>query len=98
MVKPAGTGKPKLVISARLAPFPPSSARIEASPSVPLGPNEYTYFSAMTSASLLTVPARHDKHARLPLPASARHARVQGTSGAIYQSIILASSEATSSG
>src|SRR4051812_7136434 len=46
MVKPAGTGRPKLVISARLAPLPPSRFFIDAAPSVPLGPNEKTYFSA----------------------------------------------------
>src|SRR6476659_7262947 len=42
MVKPGGTGRPRLLISARLAPLPPSSARIPALPSaVPL-PKEYT--------------------------------------------------------
>ncbi|MNS58100.1 hypothetical protein D3C72_910070 [compost metagenome] len=33
MVKPGGTGSPALVISARLAPLPPSRSFIEALPS-----------------------------------------------------------------
>jgi hypothetical protein len=33
MVKPGGTGRPMRVISARPAPLPPSSSRIEPSPS-----------------------------------------------------------------
>jgi len=32
-VKPGGTGRPRLLISARLAPLPPSSSRISARPS-----------------------------------------------------------------
>src|SRR5215204_1820758 len=34
MVNPGGIGRPRRVISARLAPLPPSSSRCEASPSV----------------------------------------------------------------
>ena len=40
MVKPAGTGRPSLAISARLAPLPPSVFFIVASPSVPCGPKK----------------------------------------------------------
>ena len=34
MVKPWGTGIPRLVISARFAPLPPSNSRMEPLPSV----------------------------------------------------------------
>ena len=40
MVKPEGTGRPSLAISARLAPLPPSAFFIVASPSVPCGPKK----------------------------------------------------------
>ena len=43
MVKPWGTGRPMLVISARLAPLPPSSSRMLALPSE----KRYTYFVAI---------------------------------------------------
>ena len=40
IVKPGGTGIPRVVISARLAPFPPSRALISASPSALPSPKE----------------------------------------------------------
>src|SRR5262245_60234073 len=43
MVRPGGTGKPSPAISARLAPLPPSSAFIDASPSARPPPKKYTY-------------------------------------------------------
>src|SRR5688500_8009903 len=46
MVNPAGTGRPALVISARLAPLPPSRSRIERSPSALPSPKKYTCFFA----------------------------------------------------
>src|SRR5687767_4517969 len=42
MVKPAGTGTPRRVISARFAPFPPSRFFFEASPSARPPPKKYT--------------------------------------------------------
>jgi hypothetical protein len=47
--EPGGTGMPRLVISARFAPFPPRTAFISAFPSalVLLPPKRYTYFFAM---------------------------------------------------
>src|SRR5262245_6508877 len=48
MMKPGGTGSPKLVISARLAPLPPSRSFRSLLPSA----KSYTYFS-------VTVPAFH---------------------------------------
>ena len=47
MVKPGGTGNPIDAISAKLAPFPPSSSRIEALPSV-FRPKANTYFFEAT--------------------------------------------------
>src|SRR3954454_24156871 len=44
MVKPGGTGSPMRLISARLAPFPPSSGFMVPLPAAFLLPNEYTYF------------------------------------------------------
>src|SRR5579872_4950005 len=43
MVKPGGTGRPALVISARPAPFPPSSSFILPLPSALPPPKKYTY-------------------------------------------------------
>src|ERR1051326_6791614 len=45
MVKPGGTGRPMRLISARLAPFPPSKGFMLPSPSAFLFPNKSTYFS-----------------------------------------------------
>src|SRR2546421_6821751 len=44
MVKPAGTGRPMLVISARLAPLPPRRFFMSALPSALPPPKKYTYF------------------------------------------------------
>src|SRR4051812_18349534 len=43
MVKPGGTGRPRLAISARLAPLPPSKSRISAFPSALPSPNVNTH-------------------------------------------------------
>ena len=44
IVNPAGTGRPSLAISAKLAPLPPSVFFIVASPSVPCGAKEIDEF------------------------------------------------------
>src|ERR1700761_254556 len=61
IVKPGGTGRPRLAISARLAPLPPSKSRNPALPSALPSPNVNTHlldFTASTAgfgaASLLT--------------------------------------------
>src|ERR1700741_2568816 len=52
MVKPGGTGRPRLAISARLAPLPPSRSRRPALPSALPSPNVYTHlFALMASVS-----------------------------------------------
>src|ERR1700736_3328018 len=43
MVKPGGTGRPRLAISARLAPLPPSRSRRPALPSALPSPNVNTH-------------------------------------------------------
>src|SRR5689334_14003022 len=45
MVKPGGTGRPRLAISARLAPLPPSSSFIDAEPSALPSPKRYSHFA-----------------------------------------------------
>ena len=45
IVKPGGTGNPKLLISASPAPFPPRRSRIPVLPSARPSPNSYTNFS-----------------------------------------------------
>src|ERR1700722_10331583 len=47
-VKPGGTGRPRLAISARLAPLPPSRSRRPALPSALPSPNVYTHLPAFT--------------------------------------------------
>src|SRR3546814_17131934 len=42
MVKPGGTGRPRLAISARLAPLPPSRSRMLARPSARTSPKPLT--------------------------------------------------------
>src|SRR6478736_6006370 len=44
MVKPGGTGRPRLAISARLAPLPPRRSRRPALPSALPSPNVNTHF------------------------------------------------------
>src|ERR1700757_3023461 len=51
MGKPAGTGKPILVISASPAPFPPRRSRQVPSPSALPAPNKYTHFFTVVLAS-----------------------------------------------
>src|SRR4029079_9983921 len=48
MVKPGGTGKPRLAISARLAPLPPRRSRRPAFPSALPSPKVNTHFPALT--------------------------------------------------
>src|SRR5882724_12456677 len=56
MVKPGGTGRPRLAISARLAPLPPNRSRNSALPSALPSPNVNTHLPAFTAgAALLTV-------------------------------------------
>src|SRR5258708_37916716 len=55
MVKPGGTGSPRLAISARLAPLPPSKSRNPALPSALPSPNVNTHLPdfAASAAGLL---------------------------------------------
>src|SRR5207247_9883757 len=46
IVKPGGTGKPRLAISARFAPLPPSSSRIALLPSARPSPKVNTHLPA----------------------------------------------------
>src|SRR3979411_1884325 len=61
MVKPGGTGSPKLAISAGLAPLPPSKSRRSALPSALPSPNVNTHlpdFAASAAGlSATTLPA-----------------------------------------
>src|ERR1700687_5257999 len=50
MVKPGGTGKPRLAISARLAPLPPSKSRRPALPSALPSPNVDTHLPDFTAS------------------------------------------------
>src|SRR4051794_15878420 len=54
MVKPGGTGSPRLAISARLAPLPPSKSRNPALPSALPSPKLYTHLPdfAVSAAAL----------------------------------------------
>src|SRR5215212_7799840 len=59
MVKPGGTGRPRLAISARLAPLPPSKSRISALPSALPSPNVNTHlpdFAPVAGFSATTLP------------------------------------------
>src|SRR5205823_249226 len=53
MVKPAGTGRPILVISARPAPLPPRRSRQVPSPSALPAPKKYTHFFTVRLACRL---------------------------------------------
>src|ERR1700720_3974680 len=48
MVKPGGTGSPRLAISARLAPLPPSKSRKPALPSALPSPKVNTHLPDLT--------------------------------------------------
>src|SRR6185437_13162928 len=50
MVKPGGTGKPRLAISARLAPLPPSRSRMLARPSALPSPKVKTHLFDFAAA------------------------------------------------
>src|SRR5579863_10519464 len=54
MVKPGGTGNPRLAISARLAPLPPSRSRRPASPSALPSPKVNTHLPDFATATLPT--------------------------------------------
>src|SRR5690606_4815428 len=58
MVKPAGTGMPRLTISARFAPLPPSRLRMLRSPSATFPPKKYTIFLADIVILLLSLYER----------------------------------------
>src|SRR3954451_1750856 len=51
MVKPGGTGRPRLAISARLAPLPPSRSRISALPSALPSPKVKTHLPGFAAAA-----------------------------------------------
>src|ERR1700684_3705809 len=50
MVKPGGTGRPRLAISARLAPLPPSRSRSPALPSALPSPKVNTHLPDFTAS------------------------------------------------
>src|SRR6267143_1614356 len=50
MVKPGGTGRPRLAISARLAPLPPRRSRSPALPSALPSPKVNTHWPDLTPA------------------------------------------------
>ena len=52
-VNPGGTGIPKIFISARFAPLPPSKFFISALPSALPSPNRYTYFTILNPLYLV---------------------------------------------
>src|ERR1700686_894490 len=51
IVKPGGTGSPRLAISARLAPLPPSKSRNPALPSALPSPNGNTHLPDFTASA-----------------------------------------------
>src|ERR1700722_1550980 len=51
MVKPGGTGRPRLAISARLAPLPPSRSRRPALPSALPSPKVNTHLPDFTASA-----------------------------------------------
>src|SRR6201996_2654295 len=51
MVKPGGTGRPRLAISARLAPLPPSKSRNPALPSALPSPKVNTHLPDFTAST-----------------------------------------------
>src|SRR5215470_2435051 len=53
MVKPGGTGRPRLAISARLAPLPPNRSRSSALPSALPSPKVKTHLPGFTAAAAL---------------------------------------------
>src|SRR6266481_980788 len=53
MVKPGGTGRPRLAISARLAPLPPNRSRNSALPSALPSPKVKTHLPAFTACGAL---------------------------------------------
>jgi hypothetical protein len=69
---PGGTGMPRLVISARPAPLPPSSSFIVPLPSALPSPKKYTYF-AMALLVAMQVNSSRRCRASSPLRASARY-------------------------
>src|SRR3984957_16832686 len=52
MVKPGGTGRPRLAISARLAPLPPSRSRRPALPSALPSPNVNTHLPDFAASAV----------------------------------------------
>src|SRR5258708_37986258 len=53
MVKPGGTGRPRLAISARLAPLPPNRSRNSALPSALPSPKVKTHLPGFTACGAL---------------------------------------------
>src|SRR5215475_16038468 len=51
MVKPGGTGRPRLAISARFAPLPPRRLRMSARPSALPSPKVKTHFPAFGASA-----------------------------------------------
>ena len=58
MVKPGGTGTPRLVISASSHPLPPSRWRSALDPSALPAAKKYTYFGARVDVLLGRFPVR----------------------------------------
>src|SRR4051812_15467752 len=58
MVKPGGTGRPRLLISARLAPLPPNRVRRSARPSAAPAPKLYTHRIIAPVPYMVELPCR----------------------------------------
>src|SRR5690349_16449043 len=87
MVKPGGTGRPRLLISARLAPLPPSRFFISALPSALPSPKPYTHFAiSQVPRSFSHSLSRREREG----PNAAGVGRVRGTLTAVLVLPILA--------
>src|ERR1700722_7692028 len=60
MVKPGGTGRPRLAISARLAPLPPNRSRMAALPSALPSPNVNTHLPDFAAPPSIAEPSGFD--------------------------------------
>src|SRR5262245_41284604 len=80
MVKPGGTGMPRLVISASSEPLPPSNGRSALDPSALPAANEYTYFGTRASAFFREVARADFRVAECFITTPARARRLAETS------------------
>src|SRR3990172_7350117 len=80
IVKPGGTGMPRLVISARSHPFPPRRSRIPADPSAFPPPKKYTYLTIGRDLPLVGRKILINL-AKSPLPCQGDRAKSQRATG-----------------